>query len=308
MLSRIAWAVAIVAASAFNTTVSAGTWVLETHWKCTEGKQDPSLEYYDTKAKVLERLEQHRKDHAQGGLLFYDPCKPVRFRYWFETDVNGTVSRTGMETVEVSPRVATIPNPKAGKGPAGSKGNRKWVMWLEQFNEGQWAPVPDRRFEYLESEGVTEAAWQEKLKRYENAVESENKKTIDRETQQQQKGRAVKPVRYRVRWSVQGTETEKVATQEFKIEGTEWLIGGSRHKFNANGGFQAGQSGQWSQSGNTVTIDKRTPSVPSKVLTGFSYTLILNGKTLSGVSKYTYETNAGVFTKTEEVSCPLVSE
>lgn len=251
MLSRIAWAVAIVAASAFNTTVFAGTWVLETHWKCTEGKQDPSLEYYDTKAKVLERLEQHRKDHAEGGLLFYAPCKPVQFRYWFETDLNGTVSRTGMETVEVNPPAATIPKSKASEGQDGPKGNRKWVMWLEQFKEGQWALVPDRRFEYLESDGVTETAWQEKLERYETAVESENKKNIDQETRWQQNGLAVKPVRYRVRWSETGIAKSESQTANV-LEGTVWvyedqpdgvaLNSGKRHRieylFMKNGEFR----------------------------------------------------------------------
>lgn len=199
------WAIAVAGVFFFFQAVAAVAddqpWVLRTYWKCESGTQDPSLEYFKSKDRLLAEIESTRKKYSQGGILQYAPCKPAKFSYWYQTGVTaGTVPKDAT-TVDAFPAPASV-TPKPGMAEkAKSNGNRKWAMWLEQFKEGQWSEVPNRRSEYLESEGVTEDGFKKKLELYVTAVESLNNKTIREETEQQQKGQAVKPIRYRVKWN-----------------------------------------------------------------------------------------------------------
>jgi hypothetical protein len=219
----------------FPTTLIADQpWVLRTEWKCESGTQDPTLEYFKTKEQLLKEIESTRRKYSSDGILKSAPCKPSRFTYWYDNGNTTTKPPKDAVTLEANPSPSsstssTTPKPGTAEKTK-STGKGKWVMWLEKMEEGKWSEVTGRRYEYLESEGMTEDKFKEKLKTYENAVESENKKVIQKETEQQTKGQTVKPIRFRVRWTLEeaglgkssSTEDLDLRTVLSKISG-EWI-------------------------------------------------------------------------------------
>lgn len=214
------------------TLIADQSWVLRTEWKCESDTQDPTLEYFKTKEQLLKEIESTRRKYSTDGILKSAPCKPSKFTYWYDNGNSTTKPPKDAVTVEANPSPSSTSSttPKPGTAEKNkSTGKGKWVMWLEKLEEGKWSEVTRRRYEYLESEGMTEGKFKEKLKTYENAVESENKKVIQKETELQSKGQTVKPIRYRVKW-VQ-TESTKV---DKKSNGKEFV-----------GDYQSGSRGSY---------------------------------------------------------------
>ncbi len=189
-------------------------WTLETDW--TSG--DPTLEYFKSEKLVLNRIKEIEFAWGADGPNRFDSNKPRHFKWWRE-EVNldnfksrkeearvdfvdsSSATRSSTQSIK-STLIETTHPPRSieSKRPGNdAKVKKNFVMWLEREQDGEWGPVPNKRFEY---NGVTEKEFKQNLEIYERAVESENKKSARIADEAKRRGETVRTVRLRVRWEI----------------------------------------------------------------------------------------------------------
>lgn len=147
----------------------------------------PWSKSYRSEADAKVELSSIQRSYAKGGLLEFATDKPTNLHVAKFTSsgqiIPGKTPEEGNDAASSSGvRGKTL------KQPTPSNTSKKWVMWLEQKQQGQWAKVAGRRYEYDDYPGFYDA-----YGKYKKQLDEVNQNGLLYRLQWEEVANAVKP-------------------------------------------------------------------------------------------------------------------